>query len=541
MNTTTTSPPPPPLSRPPIRLLPDFLIDQIKAGEIIERPANLIKEVVENSIDALASKIEIHLLENGLKQITIRDDGVGVPLEELPQAFCRHATSKIEKFQDLYELHSFGFRGEALASIAAIARVTCTSRCRDFEGGQISLTGGKIQEGPIPLKGLPYGTLLIIENLFLNTPARLKFIKSQSSEKNALMRTLRSFFVSHPQVEFHLKWDRAEKSIFRPSDRFQRFTQTLPGNRWRKEDFHFVQREYEGLSFSGLYAKTAKKSGQGRNQYFFVNKRLIQDKSLHYIVSSALENCWPAGTSAPYLFELELPPEQVDVNVHPNKTMVKFATPSIVHSLIHSSLKKSVQPSLAVRGEPVNDAERESEDIKKSHFDSYEKRNSATATTPCSLPIGQRYRIFLPPDGDPFVVDGPPLLRWHIDSIRNHFTAEEGVPLMVGIPFQDKEIVSKIRAHKHWEQDHFEFDLLAEDLIVLKLIPRALISLPQRATVFYLMGDNEYFERELAANPLLPSVLRHLLEEYSKEQLRECHAIISLDENSLSKLFEKNC
>ena len=510
MATSTSAP------RSPIRRLPDFLIDQIKAGEIIERPANLIKEVMENSIDARASKIELHLVDNGLEQITIRDNGVGIPLGELPQAFYRHATSKIEKFQDLYQLHSFGFRGEALASIAAIARVTCSSRCpADARGGEISLEGGQITDGPTPREDLPPGTLLIIENLFLNTPARLKFIKTQSSEKNALMRIIRSFLVSHPQVEFHLKWDREEKNIFRPCDRLQRFTQALPGNRWKKDDFHFVQREFENLSLNGLYAKTAAKSGQRRNQYLFVNKRLVQDGTLHHIISSALESSWPPGTSAPYLLELELPPEQLDVNVHPNKTVVKFASPSVVHSFIHSSLKRGARPRPTIQGES-NQKSDKSDDIKKAYFDSYEKRESSKSS-PGQLSIGQRYRLFFSSDAAPLLVDVPALLCHHLDSIKDHFSTEESIPLLVGIPFQGKEVVAHIQTMKHWENDHFEFDLLAENLIVLKSIPRSLISLPQRAAVFYLMGHRESFEGELAADPPPPSVLEPLLEEYAQK------------------------
>ena len=227
-----------------IKLLPEFLIDQIKAGEVIERPANLVKEVIENAIDAQAKKIEIHLVNNGLKQITIRDDGKGIAFEDLPYAFCRHATSKIEKFQDLYSLDSFGFRGEALASIASVAQVTCISRQRNqAQGGQFSIAGGQsAKQDHIPQEGIPPGTLLVIKELFFNTPVRLNFIKSQVSERNALLRILHSFFISHPQITFHLKWDREEKSIFPPTDRLQRFAQVVSNKRWNKEDFCFLKK-----------------------------------------------------------------------------------------------------------------------------------------------------------------------------------------------------------------------------------------------------------------------------------------------------------
>lgn len=184
-----------------IHLLPEHLVDQIKAGEVIERPANLIKEILENSLDAEAKNISIHLVGGGMELIALEDDGRGMSFADLPYAFCRHATSKIDKFEDLYNLGSYGFRGEALASIASIARVTCVSHPSDpaIAGGRIVINAGETQSHQ-SLESDQQGTSLFIKDLFYNTPARLKFIKSMTSEKNALRRTLLSLrckWVSH--------------------------------------------------------------------------------------------------------------------------------------------------------------------------------------------------------------------------------------------------------------------------------------------------------------------------------------------------------
>lgn len=531
-----------------IKLLPEFLIDQIKAGEIIERPANLLKEVIENALDAQATRIEIHIIGNGLKQITLRDDGVGISFPDLAYAFCRHATSKIEKFQDLYHLHSFGFRGEALASIAAIAQVTCYSRCGDAEGGQITLAGGRAQE-PIAQKDLPRGTLLVIKDLFFNTPVRLNFIKSQTAERNSLLRILHSFFISHPKIEFHLKWDREEKSIFRPSERFQRFTQVLSNRRWGKDDFNFIEREYDGHRLTGFYSKMAKKSGQAKNQYLFVNKRPVQDKVIHRIVASVLEGYWAPETSGSYLFELQIPPDQVDVNVHPNKTMVKFATPSIVHSLFHSSLKESFSPRGGARereNKKENGTEREREtnpgDLKKSNFESYEQREQGDGHRPTqSIAIGHRYRILAQKQESanfPLVADCATLVQFHLDSISAQFRNENQIPLLVSIPFRGQKMVSKIGNYPHWERDLFEFEQLQDDLVVLKAIPESLTPFPHRAVAFHLLGERAAFERDIAGEGLSIKVLHDLIKKYPLEQLIRAKSITVLNPQCLAKIFQ---
>jgi len=165
-----------------IKLLPEHLIDQIKAGEVIERPASIVKEVIENAIDAGATQIDVHIENNGMDLISIKDNGHGMSIDDLPYAFCRHATSKISRFEDIYSLHSFGFRGEALASLASVGRVSCVSvpRANTENGGKIEIHGGK-EISRVPYKGGAPGTSLYVKDLFFNTPVRMKFIRSSSS------------------------------------------------------------------------------------------------------------------------------------------------------------------------------------------------------------------------------------------------------------------------------------------------------------------------------------------------------------------------
>ena len=470
--------------------------------------------------------------------------------KDLSYAFCRHATSKIETFQDLYRLESFGFRGEALASIAAVAQVTCFGRCQGEEGGQISLFDGQAQT-PIRQKDLPHGTHLIIKNLFFNTPVRLNFVKSQITEKKSLLRILNAFLISHPEVEFHLKWDRKEKQIFSATDnRFLRFIQSLSANRWDKNDFHFVEKQYDGYSLSGFYNKTAKKSGQTKNQYLFVNKRLIQDRALHHTISSALEGYWSPGMSGPYLFELEVPLDHVDVNIHPNKTMVKFINHSVIHSLFYSTLKESCSsllnqealsssqnfpPGTTSHYSKDSSQYNVSSDLKKSTFQSYEQRTDGALS---ALSIDYRYKIITTENDGPLLVDSMILIKFYLDSIKTNLHCEGQVPLMVGIPFRGQETVRKILTYKYWERDHFEFDSLTDDLVILRSIPHCLIPLPHSAAVFYLLNQQELFEREIKKESLSPHTIKDLIEKFSLEQLANSKVVVVLKADRVAKYFQ---
>lgn len=336
-----------------IKILPEHIIDQIKAGEVIERPSALIKELIENSLDAKATKIDIALVENGMSLISLEDNGKGMTYEDVPYAFLRHATSKIEKFEDLYHLYSFGFRGEALASIAAISRVTCITSPKDKKrkGAKLVLNAG-VEELLIPQDSEEHGTKLFIKDLFFNTPARLKFIKSKSSEKIALKKIFQAFLLSNPQVEFSIKWDDEDKEIYRP-----KYETEIENEKWRVAEIFYnkkdkkdqylndlvrVENEYEKYRVHGYFSHLASPGSAHKQHFLFINNRLFFDKTLHQGIVRNLERFWPQGSTGHYVFYIQVPPEEIDVNVHPNKTQIKFFKPDVVYTLIMGGIKESL-------------------------------------------------------------------------------------------------------------------------------------------------------------------------------------------------------
>ena len=269
-----------------INLLPEFLVNQIKAGEVIERPASLIKEVIENSLDASSSEIEIHIIENGLDLISIKDNGKGMTYEELPYAFCRHATSKINDLEDLYNLSSFGFRGEALASISSISRLTCKSAKKDGEGGKIAIDGSE-QKTHHKVSHEKQGPTLSIKDLFYNTPVRRKFIKSKNSEKNAIKKIIQTFLLSSPQTTFKVAFDSGEKDIYDSvdsknyEDRVHKvfFKKNKP-----KQEIFKLQFSYDNYSLEAFFSKTSSKGNAHKCQFLFANGRFFADKTIHGLI-----------------------------------------------------------------------------------------------------------------------------------------------------------------------------------------------------------------------------------------------------------------
>ncbi len=333
-----------------IKLLPEFIINQIKAGEVIERPKALLKELLENAVDAGSSEIEIHIENNGMDLVSVVDNGEGMSFKDLPYAFCRHATSKLQKFEDLYSLNSYGFRGEALASMASISRLTCnTISKKDSNGGKIVIDGGKtVSLVELTKQNKTHGTSIYIKDIFFNTPVRLKFIKSKTSEKNALLKIINAFILSNPNIVFTVQWEEKEKDIY---PIYKSVRETLEKrvtkifykkNKQNIEPKHFLH-EYENYKIEGFISTSSNKGHAGKKQLLFANKRLIEDRSLHSTILHSAQGLWDFGENGDYVVFLDIPQDKVDVNVHPNKSIVKFANSSIVYSLISSSIKKMLE------------------------------------------------------------------------------------------------------------------------------------------------------------------------------------------------------
>lgn len=323
-----------------IKILPDVLINQIAAGEVVERPASVVKELVENSLDAGASRIQIDIEQGGTKLIRIQDDGCGIPQEALGLAVLRHATSKITSLEDLEGVASFGFRGEALASIASVARLDLSSRRLHAPQGW-RLQPGSSQPEPTPLE---MGTLIEVRDLFYNTPARRKFLKTDTTEFGHIEAVIRRLGLANPGVRFGLRHNGRE-SLMLPSGRGsqddQRRLEQILGKDFADRALAFVK-EGSGLRLSGWLAPPTLSRAQADMQFFYVNRRLVRDKLVGHAVRQAYQDVLYHGRQPLYVIFLELAPERVDVNVHPAKTEVRFRDARLVHDFIFRSLHQVI-------------------------------------------------------------------------------------------------------------------------------------------------------------------------------------------------------
>ena len=325
---------------PQIQCLPPHVADLIAAGEVVERPASVIKELLENAIDAGASAIVAEIEHGGLTYIRITDNGCGIPAEQLPTAFLRHATSKLRAAADLAAIGTLGFRGEALAAIAAVSRVDIFSRAAGTEmGAALHLEGGKPgQAEPI---GCPEGTTICVRDLFYNTPARMKFMKKDSAEGAAVSGVVQHLALSHPDVSFKLLRD-GQEVLHTPGD--GQLLSAIYAALGR--DFAKSLLEVDGGSgdvrASGFVSSPAAGHGTRARQLFFVNGRLVKSQLLTAAVEEAYRNRLLKGKFPGCVLHIALPVNEVDVNVHPAKTVVKFAAEKAVFDAVHYTVKDAL-------------------------------------------------------------------------------------------------------------------------------------------------------------------------------------------------------
>ena len=322
-----------------IRPLPDLLISQIAAGEVVERPASVLKELVENSLDAGATRIDISLEEGGVRLIRVTDDGGGIAPEQLHLALARHATSKIASLDDLERVGSYGFRGEALASIAAVARVTITSRRSDAAHG--FRLRGDASPGTTPEPAaLAVGTVIEVADLYCNTPARRKFLKTEGTEYAHCDEVLRRMALARPDVAFTVSHNGSAKRRLASAD-FSRRAREIIG-----DEFFPHARPVEvtagPLRLFGLAALPAYSRSGRDEQYFFVNGRFVRDKLLSHAARQAYEDILHGARHPAYVLFLELDPAGVDVNVHPAKTEVRFRDARGIHQFVFHALQRAL-------------------------------------------------------------------------------------------------------------------------------------------------------------------------------------------------------
>lgn len=360
-----------------VQLLPRQLANQIAAGEVVERPASVVKELIENSLDAGARRIDVDIENGGLRLIRVADDGGGIHVDDLQLALSRHATSKIQSFDDLAHVASLGFRGEALPSISSVARVTLSSRPSQSERGYRVLADGQEPTAEPEPCSHPAGTTLEVRDLFFNTPARRKFLRSEKTEFDHVAEAVRRLALSRMDVEFNLTHNKKLVSSYPAADSSQQALRLarILGTVF-VENALAIEWEISGMRLSGWIGLPTFARSQPDLQYFFVNGRVVRDKLIGHAVRQGYQDVLYQGRHPAFVLHLELPAEEVDVNVHPTKHEVRFRESRLVHDFLYSALHKALAQT-----RPGSDA-----------------RSALAATLPAQQELPRQPASVLPPE-----------------------------------------------------------------------------------------------------------------------------------------------
>jgi DNA mismatch repair protein MutL len=416
----------------PIHVLPPEVAAKIAAGEVVERPASVVKELVENAIDAGAHALRVEARDGGRRLIRVSDDGSGIPPDEVPVAFARHATSKLTSIEDLERITTLGFRGEALASIAAVSRLTLGSRLVSQPAGvEIRLEGG--QQTSLGPKGAPTGTTVTVENLFFNVPARLKFLKAPATEAGHIHRVVVNYALAYPELRFHLTLD--QRVAFQTSGDGELYdvlveVMELETARQMIEISHQPPADSPrspAISVSGYVGAPSLHRAQRDRLMFFVNRRWVQDRSLAAAVTQAYHTFLPVGRHPVAVINVTLDPADVDVNVHPTKSEVKFRDQHRVFSAVQKAVRGTVMaaapvPKIGVgfRSSPAHDIASATDEVER-------WRRLAAGGGRAATQLGFEAQRTLPDDGTTSfqpTAEGLPLLRVVGQVAQTYIVAE---------------------------------------------------------------------------------------------------------------------
>ena len=322
-----------------IQLLPDHVANQIAAGEVVQRPASVVKELLENAVDAKATDIKLIIKDAGKSLVQVIDNGLGMSVTDARMCFERHATSKIRLAEDLFSLHTKGFRGEALASIAAIAHVEMkTKQDQEELGTHIVIEGSKFVSQDVAV--LPKGTSFSVKNLFFNIPARRNFLKSENIEYRHILDEFHRVAMAHANIHFTFYHNGSENFNLPQSNFRQRIVNIFAGK--TNEKLVPLKEDTEIVKIQGFVSKPEFAKKNRGEQFFFVNDRFIKSGYLHHAVMSAYEGLLPQGAQPSYFIYLDVPPNTIDINIHPTKTEIKFDDESALYAILRSTIKHSL-------------------------------------------------------------------------------------------------------------------------------------------------------------------------------------------------------
>ena len=404
-----------------IQLLPDHVANQIAAGEVVQRPASVVKELLENAVDAKASEIKLIVKEAGKTLVQVIDNGLGMNTTDARLCFERHATSKIRHAEDLFDLHTKGFRGEALASIAAIAHVEMkTKQDQEELGNLIIIEGSKLIKQDIAV--LPKGTSFAVKNLFFNIPARRNFLKSETVEFRHVMDEFQRVAMAHPSISFTLIHNGSELYNLPSSNYRQRIVNIFGGK--TNEKLVPVSEETELINITGFVGKPEFAKKSRGEQFFFVNYRYIKSAYLHHAIMSAYDGLLKEGNQPSYFLYLQVPPHTIDINIHPTKTEIKFDDEQSIYAILRSAVKHSLgQFNVA----PVLDFERDA------NLDTPYQYKDKVADFP-TIQVDSGF--------NPFVTDKPAKALASFGSYKKESNTANWESLYVGLKQDTDEIAS---------------------------------------------------------------------------------------------------
>jgi DNA mismatch repair protein MutL len=404
-----------------IQLLPDHVANQIAAGEVVQRPASVVKELLENAVDAKASDIKLIVKEAGKTLVQVIDNGLGMNTTDSRLCFERHATSKIRQAEDLFDLHTKGFRGEALASIAAIAHVEMkTKQDQEELGNHIVVEGSKLITQDVAV--LPKGTSFAVKNLFFNIPARRNFLKSETVEFRHVMDEFQRVALAHPSISFTLIHNGSELYNL-PSSNFRQRIVAIFGGK-TNEKLVPVLEDTELVKIAGFVGKPEYAKKSRGEQFFFVNDRYIKSAYLHHAIMNAYEGLLKEGNQPSYFLYLQVPPHTIDINIHPTKTEIKFDDEHSLYAILRSAVKHSLgQFNVA----PILDFERDS------NLDTPYQYKDKEADFP-TIQVNSGF--------NPFATEKPSKSLSSFGSYKNETTQSNWESLYVGLKQDTEEIAS---------------------------------------------------------------------------------------------------